>query len=151
MHICFSKLTTIGSDNGLSPGWHQAIIWTSARILLIQALGTNFNEILSKSHTFSFKKMHLKMSSAKWQQFCLGLNVLMLLFWVLLMSMILHHFKDSIAVTMHKYHGISDHWQFDCFFQQLVQADHKESTKAPNYWPFVSGIHCSLDCPHKRP
>ena len=25
-HICVSKLTIIGSDNGLSPGWHQAII-----------------------------------------------------------------------------------------------------------------------------
>ena len=35
MHICNSKLTIIGSDNGLSPGQHQVIIWTSARILLI--------------------------------------------------------------------------------------------------------------------
>ena len=34
-HICVSKLTIIGSDNGLAPGWHQAIIWTSAGILLI--------------------------------------------------------------------------------------------------------------------
>ena len=30
-----SKLTTIGSDDGLSPGWHQAIIRTNAGILLI--------------------------------------------------------------------------------------------------------------------
>ena len=29
MHICVSKLTIIGSDNGLSPGRHQAIIWTN--------------------------------------------------------------------------------------------------------------------------
>ena len=34
MHTCVSKLTIIGSDNGLSPGQHQAIIWTNARILL---------------------------------------------------------------------------------------------------------------------
>ena len=34
-HICVSKLTIIGSDNGLSPGRHQAIIWTNAGILLI--------------------------------------------------------------------------------------------------------------------
>ena len=27
-HICISKIASIGSDNGLSPGWHQAIIWT---------------------------------------------------------------------------------------------------------------------------
>ena len=42
-HICVSKLTIIGSDNGLSPGRHQAIIWTNAGILLIGPLGTNFN------------------------------------------------------------------------------------------------------------
>ena len=29
------KLTIIGSDNGLSPGRRQAIIWTNAGILLI--------------------------------------------------------------------------------------------------------------------
>ena len=34
-HICVGKLTTIGSDNGLSPGRRQAIIWTIAGILLI--------------------------------------------------------------------------------------------------------------------
>ena len=73
---CVSKLSIIGSDNGLSPGQRQAIIWTYAGILLIGPLGTNFSEILIESITFSFKKMHLKMSSGKWQPFCLGLNVL---------------------------------------------------------------------------
>ena len=77
-HICFSKLTIIGSDNGLSPGRRQAIIWTNAGILLIRVLGTNFSEILSAMHTISFKKMHLKMSSAKWRLFSLGLNMLKL-------------------------------------------------------------------------
>ena len=42
----------IGSDNGLSPVWRQAIIWTNARLLLIEPLGTNFSEILIKIHTF---------------------------------------------------------------------------------------------------
>ena len=46
-HICVSKLTIIGSDNGLSPGRRQAIIWTNAWILLIWTLGTNFSEIIS--------------------------------------------------------------------------------------------------------
>ena len=76
MHICASKLTIIGSDNGLSPDWHQAIIWTNAGILLIRPLGTNFSEILVKIHIFSFKKMHLKMLCGKWRPFCLGLSVL---------------------------------------------------------------------------
>ena len=44
--MCVIKLTTIGSDNGLSPGQRQAIIRTNAGILLIWPLGTNFNEIL---------------------------------------------------------------------------------------------------------
>ena len=75
-HICVGNLTIIGPDNGLSPGRHQAIIWTSAGILLIGPWGTNFSEILIGIHTFSFKKMRLKVSSAKRQPFCLGLNVL---------------------------------------------------------------------------
>ena len=75
-HICVIKITIIGSDNGLSPGRRQAIIWINARILLIWNLGTDFNEILSEIHTFSFKKMHFKMSSAQWRLFRLGLNVL---------------------------------------------------------------------------
>ena len=75
-HICVSELPIIGSDNGLSPGRRQAIIWTNAVILLIRTLRTNLNEILSEIHTFSFKKMYLKMSSGKRWPFCLGLKVL---------------------------------------------------------------------------
>ena len=52
MHICVSKLTTIGSDNGLEPGRRQAIIWTNAGILLIAPLGTNLSEILIEIETF---------------------------------------------------------------------------------------------------
>ena len=75
-HICVGNLTIIGPDNCLSPGRRQAIIWTNAVILLIGPWGTNFSEILIGIQAFSFKKMHLKMSSAKWRPFCLGLNVL---------------------------------------------------------------------------
>ena len=75
-HTCVSKLTITGSDNGLAPGRCQAIIWTSAGSLSIGTLGTQFSEILSEIHTFSFKKIHLKMSSGNWRPFCLGLNVL---------------------------------------------------------------------------
>ena len=75
-HICVGNLTIIVSDNGLSPGRRQAIVCTNAGILLIGPLGTNFSEILIGIHKFSFTKMHLKMSSAKWGPFSLGLNVL---------------------------------------------------------------------------
>ena len=74
--VCVGNLTIIGSDNGLSPGQRQAITWTNVGILLIGSLGTNFSEIIIEIHIFSFKKIHLKMSSGKWRPFCLGLNVL---------------------------------------------------------------------------
>ena len=75
-HICVSDLTSIDSDNGLSPGRRQAIIRTNAGLLLIEPLGTNFSEILIEILIFSIKKMRLKVSSAKRPPFCLGLNVL---------------------------------------------------------------------------
>ena len=75
-HICVSRLTTIGSDYGLSPGRRQAIIWSNAGLLSIGSLGTNFSEISIKILTFSFKRMRFKVSSAKRRPFCLGLNVL---------------------------------------------------------------------------
>ena len=59
------KCSIIVSDNGLLLGRHQAIIWTNAGILLILTFETNFSEILSEIHAFSFQKMHLRMSSAK--------------------------------------------------------------------------------------
>ena len=77
IHICVGNLTIIGSNKGLLPGRHQAIIGTNAGILLIGPLRTNFSEILTQIHTFSFKKIHLNLSSAKWQPLCLWLNVLM--------------------------------------------------------------------------
>ena len=75
-HICVIKLHIIDSDNGLLPGRHQAIFWTNAGILLIWPQGTNLNEMLIKIQTFQVKKMHLKMLSAKWRPFCLGLSEL---------------------------------------------------------------------------
>ena len=72
-HTCVSKLTIIGSDNGLSPDRRQAIIWTNAGFLLIGPLRTNFSEILIEIPTFSFKKMRLKVSSAKRRPFCLSM------------------------------------------------------------------------------
>ena len=78
-HMCVSRLAIIGSDNGLSPVRRQAIIWTNAGILLIGPLGANFSEILIGNQTFSLKKMHLNLSSAKWRLFRLGLNELTLI------------------------------------------------------------------------
>ena len=75
-NICISKLTIIVSNNGLSPGRRQAIIWNNVWILLVWPLDTNFSEILIEIHTFSFNKICLKVLPSKWRPFCLGLNVL---------------------------------------------------------------------------
>ena len=56
--IYVGKLTIIGSDNGLSPGRRQAIIWTNAGIFLNPTLWTNFSETLIEIHTFSLKKIN---------------------------------------------------------------------------------------------
>ena len=102
--ICISRLAIVGSDNGLLAGWCQVIIWTDARILLMQTLGTKFSEILIKIHTFSFKKIYLKMSSGKWWPYCLSLNVLKT-YSVCSCSILLntlrprqngHHFADDV-------------------------------------------------------
>ena len=100
-HICVSRIIIIDSDNGLSPGRRQAIIWTNAGLLLIGPLGTNFSEILIEILTFSFKKMRLKVSSAKRRPFCLGLNVLrnpwlhIYINWVSLIYASMDHFVNE--------------------------------------------------------
>ena len=93
-HTCVGKLTIIGSDNGLSPGRRQAIIWTNTRIMLSRTLGTNFSEIIREIHTFSFKKMHLKMSSGKWRPYCLGLNVLSSVIYAPYLIMLIDQFQN---------------------------------------------------------
>ena len=97
-HICIGNLTIIGSDNGMSPGWHQAIIWTNDGILLIRPLGTHCCEIWIEILTFLFRKMRLKVSSAKWRPFCLCFNVL----------------KDSTSV------GIKILESFQSYFRRCV-------------------------------
>ena len=64
----------ISYDNGLSPIQHQAIILTSAVLLPIWPIETNFretnfSEISIKMQKFSFMKMHLKITSAKGSYF----------------------------------------------------------------------------------
>ena len=145
-HICVSELTIIGSDNGLSPGRHQAIIWTNDGILLIGTLGTNFSEILFGIQTFSFNKMHLKMSSAKWLWFCLGLNMLNDVFhsvahnkyrkgccWISAMDLL--YLMDE---------GYQN-YQLAIIHDDVIKWKH-----FPRYWPFVRGIHRSRWIPRTK-
>ena len=107
-HICVSELAIIGSDNGLSPGRRQAIIWTNDGILLIGPLGTNFNEILFGIQTFPFNKMHLKMPSARWRPFCVGLNVLILSKYTVVTSDICSHNQLGCLQWIFGIHGLPE-------------------------------------------
>ena len=68
LHVMYAsvKWVSFGSGNGLLPVGHQAITWTNPDLLSIGPLGTNFSEIWIEILTFPFKKMCLKMTSAKW-------------------------------------------------------------------------------------
>ena len=55
----------IGLSNGLSPVRSQAITGTSADVLSIGLMGTKLSDIWIETLSFSLKKMHMKMSSAK--------------------------------------------------------------------------------------
>ena len=75
-HIYISKLTTIGSDNGLSHGQCQSHHLNQCWNIVNWTLRNKLQWYLNLNLTFSFKKIHLKMLSGKWRQICLGLNVL---------------------------------------------------------------------------
>ena len=74
-YICVSKLTNIGSDNGLAPTRRQATIWTNAGILLIGPWGTNLWNRNWNSYIF-IQEMHVNIMSGKLHSFCRGLNLL---------------------------------------------------------------------------
>ena len=64
MHIYVGNQTMIDSDNDLSPGWRQTIIWINAGILSIGPLGTNF-----KSDQFIFFICLFSMTKGIWIQY----------------------------------------------------------------------------------
>ena len=102
-HICVNNLSIFASDNGLSPGRRQAIIWTNAAILLIGPMAINFSEIFIVIQIFSFKKMYLKLSSAKWRLLRLGLNVLMITERHVEKSVELPMIWDAFSLKWHRY------------------------------------------------
>ena len=70
------KLTSIGPDNDFSaPSHYIKQCWNIVNSNLRNKLKWN----PERNYTFSPKKMHLKMSSVKWRQFCLGFSVLKLI------------------------------------------------------------------------
>ena len=131
--ICLSDLTSIGSDNGSSPGRCQAIIGTNAGMLLTGPLGTNVIAILIKIVIFPFRKMRLKVSSAKRRPFCLGINVLT---WLILLTPRLScHLNLSTNVTY-----IKGTWQLIKCTKMSTMVGEKTSYRnwnSRNYFCFI--------------
>ena len=114
IHIYVGNLTINGSDNGLSPGRSQTIIWINAGI---------FSESFIESHTFSYKKMHFKISSVKRWPLCLGLNVLMTIWcydaglltcWTASVIMVVSRCRGATSAPGHHQHT---YW-LDCGHNQ---------------------------------
>ena len=110
-----------GPWNPLSRKTRISHYWTNTGILLIGSLGIKFSEILIELLTVSFKKMHLKGSSAK---FCLCLKVLKHIY--------LHHVTICI---------VSRHLNRTIYVLTYAYMDHKMrriSTYLTARWPAES-------------
>ena len=143
-HICVGKVTIIGSDNGLSYGQRQAIIWINAGRLLIESFGINFSEIVIEIYTLSFKKIHLKMLSAICRQFCLGPNVRQT---VKTATARKAHYDDVIMTTLAS-QITSLAIVYSIVYSDADQRKHQSSASLA----FVRGIHRGpVNSPHKWP
>ena len=133
-HICVSKEIIIGSDNGLSPCRRQASIWTNAGILLIGPLGTNFGEILIKIHTFSFTKMHLKMSG-KLRPFYLCLNVLN---WSVILFLAPCFTKPSATMVQSSAVITQSNGTWYCIQTAVTEGEYKSEFESTKDTPFFA-------------
>ena len=95
--------TAIGLVNGLSPDWHQAIIYTNAGLLIYWARGNRFRWNKDQIQYFDWR-IHLKISSAKRQPFnllndCHGRNHGVSKLPVLILNLAEHGTTRKIAWT----------------------------------------------------
>ena len=107
-------------------------------------LGTNFSESLIEINMLSFLKMHLEMLSAKWQPFCLGLNVLKCnlpaipILLKLAICWLMHYSPEKCYPKIHQstlqwcrneHHGISNHQHLYCLLSCLFKCKSKKTSK----------------------
>ena len=102
----------------------KPLFWTNVGLVSTGPLGTNLSEFVIKIQNFSFMKMHLKISPAKWRPFCPGGEELTAL------SELPVHYSDVIMSVM-----VSQIISVSIFTQPFVQARIKENIKAPRHWP----------------
>ena len=133
--VMHTSVTIIGSDNGLSSGRRQVVIWTNAGILLSGPSGTNFNESSIEIHTFSFKKNTFE-NVKKCCPFRLGLNVLSELQWITKMM------RSRCSRSQNGYQVACQSFAKKA---QLPGLSLPPSTPLTNMWQFKLNQSCSLD------
>ena len=116
----------ISLGNGLSPIRCQAITWTNVGLLLIGLLGTNFSEIPIGILSFSFKKMHLKFTSAK--------MAVILSRGDELSQVAATHSEISTPIFSLRWRhnerdGVSSHQPYDCLLNRLFRHRSKKTSK----------------------
>ena len=119
--ICVSELDQHWIRKWLVAYSPPMIIWKQYRVIFNKALKNKLPWNLNQNKTFSFRKMYLEISSAKWWQFCPEGDELIRCNWIL--------------------------WQYGASFyssvisNNIIHDDVIEWKHFPRYWPFVRGIH----------
>ena len=132
-HISVSKITTIGSDNGLWPGRSQAIIRPNAGILFIWTLGTDISEILSEIRYFHLRKCTWRCRLRNGRPF---------------VSASMYLSRTHLFGTWNRCHGTG---MAEALVISRCHEDIIKWKPFPRCWPFVRGNHRSpVDSPHKR-
>ena len=95
----------IGSDNGLSPVWHQTIIWST-----YFQLGASFSETLIAIQIFSFTKIHLKIFPATLRPCCYvikpGCDVIMTYLYINPTDTRRNNDNDNAITTSKRHHSV---------------------------------------------
>ena len=152
-HTCVGNLTTIGSDNGFvawrAPGHYLNQCWNIVNWTTMNKLQWNLNQI----HTLSFKKMNLKISSAKWWPFCLSLNVLTQeIMWH---SIFDAHHKNYLALllclcstilTLLLYHDDAIQWKLFSTLLVICTEKSRLNGEFPAQRPVMLSLMFSLIC-----
>ena len=146
-HICIINLTTIGSDQ------RQATIWTSAGILLIRPLATNYNEI----HTFLFRKIHVKILYGGHfvsASMCLRLHEVRHILNSIYPIKYAHGFI-LFGISLQWRHngcdGVSNHQPHHCLLNRLSSTGQRKHQSSASL-AFLPGIHrWPVNSPHKGP
>ena len=129
-HICVSKFTIIALDNGLSPGRRQAIIWTSAGILLIGPLGSNFSKISIEFITFFTQENALEIVVCEMAAMLSRPQCVKIIFLDLFIIS-LTNFYTSVTLSTCRQNGLAMTFMFG--IRVWLNMDHLEIDVRPHY------------------